>query len=135
MQLEAFILCDAATDNHGKLNVLGAFDSVWATQLPVGLPHCSVALRLRFENSEVGAHPFRITAIDQDGQEIGIKIDGSIDVRAAHGTSSQAINLVVGLINAKFPRYGEFHLDLVIDGKLSARLPVFVRPPAAQKAA
>ena len=29
MNLESFLLCDAATDQQGKLNVLGAFDNIF----------------------------------------------------------------------------------------------------------
>ncbi|MHC4882477.1 MAG: DUF6941 family protein, partial [Planctomycetota bacterium] len=32
--MEAFLLCDAATDQNGKLNVLGAFDNIFAKETP-----------------------------------------------------------------------------------------------------
>ena len=48
MNIEAFLLCDAATGHQGKLNVLGAFDTIYAKQLPVIHPACAIALRIRF---------------------------------------------------------------------------------------
>ena len=34
MNIEAFLLCDAATDQQGKLNILGAFDNLYAKKIP-----------------------------------------------------------------------------------------------------
>jgi len=56
MNIELFVLCDAATDQQGKLNILGAFDSLWAQKVPVSHPQCAVALRIRFSKIEEGEH-------------------------------------------------------------------------------
>ena len=57
MHIEVFSLCDAATvDAGGKLNILGAFDTIWAANIPVVYPHFGVALRVRFNSIERGEH-------------------------------------------------------------------------------
>jgi len=35
MRLEVFSLCDAATSEKGKLNILGAFDTIWVSKIPL----------------------------------------------------------------------------------------------------
>jgi len=54
MEIEAFLLCDAATEQQGKLNILGAFDNYWVRQMPARIPQCAVVSRVRFEKIEQG---------------------------------------------------------------------------------
>jgi hypothetical protein len=54
VNVEVFALCDAATDSGGKLNVLGAFDSLQVGAYPTVYPHCAVAVRIRFRRIEQG---------------------------------------------------------------------------------
>ncbi len=127
MDVEAFLLCDAATDQHGKLNVLGAFDTVFAKQVPAVHPACAVAARIRFSKVEQGEHVVRICVIDQDGKEVVPKLDGKVSVRVADDAASAVINLILNFQRLKLPDYGEYSVDLAIDGQQSASLPFFVR--------
>ena len=56
MKVEVFCLCDAATDNRGKLNILGTFDQIYSSKMPVVHPACAIALRMRFNKMEEGVH-------------------------------------------------------------------------------
>jgi len=127
MDVEAFLLCDAATDQQGKLNVLGAFDTVFAKKVPVVHPACAVAARIRFSKVEQGEHAVRICVIDQDGKEVVPKLDGKVSVRVGDEAGSAAINLVLNFQRLKLPDYGEYSIDLAIDGQQKASLPFFVR--------
>ena len=77
MQVEAFLLADAVTDQAGKLNVLGAFDSILSNQAPVLHPQLAIALRIRFAKSESGNHPFRINIVNEDGKFMVTEIEKS----------------------------------------------------------
>jgi hypothetical protein len=127
MDVEAFLLCDAATDQQGKLNVLGAFDTIFAKEVPVVHPACAVAARIRFSKVEQGEHAVRICVIDQDGKEVVPKLDGKVSVRVAQDAGSMAVNLVLNFQRLKLPDYGEYSIDLAIDGQQKASLPFFVR--------
>lgn len=127
MDVEAFLLCDAATDQQGKLNVLGAFDTVFAKNVPAVHPACAVAARVRFSKVEEGEHAVRICVIDQDGKEVVPKLDGKVSVRVAEDAGSTAVNLVLNFQRLKLPDYGEYSIDLAVDGEQKASLPFFVR--------
>jgi hypothetical protein len=127
MDVEAFLLCDAATDQQGKLNVLGAFDTVFAKEVPAVHPACAVAARIRFSKVEQGEHAVRICVIDQNGKEVVPKLDGKVSVLVAEDASSMAVNLVLNFQRLKLPDYGEYSIDLAIDGEQKASLPFFVR--------
>ncbi len=135
MKIETFVLCDAATDNAGKLNILGTFDSIHVRQVPAVHPQCSVAMRLRFGREERGEHRIRVNMIDADGRLVVPSLDGKLQVRMHEAVSSCAINAILNLQSVRFERFGEYSIDLQVDGVQLASLPLFVwqlpaQPPA-----
>jgi hypothetical protein len=127
MKVELFVLCDAATDYSGKLNILGAFDTIWARTVPVVHPSCSVAARIRFSRIEEGSHTIRINIVDADGNAVikPFETTGDINFKEA-GVSSVATNMVLNLHGLKFPVFGEYSIDLAVDGRQEASLPLHV---------
>jgi hypothetical protein len=134
MDVEAFLLCDAATEQRGKLNVLGAFDTIFAKKVPTVHPACAVAARLRFSKVEQGEHAVRISVIDEDGKEVVPKLEGKVSVRVGPASlgggdeaNSAVINLILNFQRLKLPEYGEYRVDFAVDGEQKASLPLFVR--------
>ena len=70
MNVQVAVLCDAATDDNGKLNILGAFDTIYTQQLPAIHPQCSIALRVTFFNTDEGKHNLHFNFVDADGASI-----------------------------------------------------------------
>src|SRR5438876_1184569 len=66
MNIQVAVLCDAATDENLKLNLLGAFDTICTPQLPAVHPQCSIALRLTFGHQDEGEHKLRLNFVDAD---------------------------------------------------------------------
>jgi hypothetical protein len=127
MNIEAFLLCDAATQQHGKLNILGAFDTVFAAKVPVRHPACAVACRVRFDRFEDGDHPFKIGVIDEDGNPIGPKLEGNIKVQIPESVESTVSNFTLNIQQMELKKYGQYRIDLMIDGQMSGSLPFYVR--------
>jgi len=129
MNIEAFLLCDCATqDRQGKLNVLGAFNNIFVAQMPYVHPACTVAGRVRFTKIEEGDHKIRINIIDQDGQAIGPKkIEGHLSARVGDDVDSAAFNFILNFQRLKFQKYGQYRIDLAIDGRQEGSLPFHVR--------
>jgi hypothetical protein len=126
MNIEAFLLCDAATDERGKLNVLGAFDTIFSKQMPAIHPACTVALRIRFEKVEEGEHRVRLQIIDLDGKPVSPKLEGNITVRVPDNVDSSVVNLILNIQGQKFENYGKFNIQLAIDGAKESSLPLLV---------
>jgi hypothetical protein len=127
MTLEIFALCDAATVSGGKLNLLGAFDSVYAAQAPVVHASCTIALRVRFTRNEEGDHRMRLNVVDADGQNIVPTLDGSVGVKFGSDEESAVANVLINLQQLKFDRFGAYSVNLALDGRHEASLPLFVR--------
>ncbi|MCU0784709.1 MAG: hypothetical protein MUF81_11830, partial [Verrucomicrobia bacterium] len=66
MNIQVAVLCDAATDDNGKLNFLGAFDTIYARELPAIHPQCAVALRVTFLSGDEGKRQMKLNFVDAD---------------------------------------------------------------------
>ena len=127
MQIGVFSLCDAATAGGGKLNMLGIFDTIWAKKIPVIHPQCTVALRIRFHSSEGDKHEVSVKFIDTDGKHIVPPTNGVINIIYLQGQRTNSANLILNIQNLKIEKFGEYSIDLAIDGNSVASLPLFVK--------
>ena len=125
MNVEIFTLCDAATDQLGKVSLLGAFDTLWAVQFPVVIPHCAIVLRLRLTRIESGSHRIRLNLVDEDGHSIIPPLDANFAIQI--NDESAASNLVLNLQNLKLEKAGRYSIDLAIDGRQEHSLPLYVK--------
>lgn len=128
MNVEVFALCDSATNNQGKLNILGTFDTIMTKQVPLLYPHCALALRLRFNRIEQGEHRLKVQLVDEDGKPLIALFDRPMPFVASPHSPSNTINLVINIQNLKVEQYGEFSVTLTVDGHHTLSLPLFIRP-------
>jgi len=127
MNIEAFLLCDAATDQQGKLNILGAFDNIFVKRVPYMHPSCAIAARIRFEKNEEGNHPIRIHIIDEDGKSIGPNPQGNINISIGDDVDSGVANIVLNIQRLNLEKYGQYRIDLFIDNQPKGSLPFYIR--------
>lgn len=132
MKIEAFLLCDAATDQRGRLNVLGAFADIYAKQVPFKYPACAIVSRIRFEKIEEGEHKIRLTIIDQDGKFIGPKPEGKLVIKTSPHRDSSVANLIMNIQGLDLQNFGKYRIDLAIDGNIQASLPLRVNEIPSQ---
>ena len=129
MKVEIFTLCDAATvDAAGKLNILGSFDRLNAREVPVIHPQCALAIKLRFERVEEGQKRLRIAFVDQDGVAFMQNLDATTEVRFDGDDPSATVSLALNIQQLRLPRFDEYWIDLAVDGRQEASIPLFVRP-------
>jgi len=133
MEIEVFVLCDAATQWGGKLNILGAFDTIHAPKFPAVHPHCTIALRIRFDRIEEGEHRVRISLVDADGTAVIPGLDGTVKVQPGPQLPSVCANMVLHLARLQFKEPGLFSLDLAVDGRHERSIPLrLVHAPQQQ---
>jgi len=129
MKVEIFTLCDAATvDAAGKLNILGSFDRLNAREAPVIHPQCALAIKLRFERVEEGQKQLRIAFVDQDGAAFMQNLDATAEVRFHGDDPSVTVSLALNIQQFRLPRFDEYSIDLAVDGRQEASIPLFVKP-------
>lgn len=126
MKIEVFALCDAATDNRGKLNLLGTFDQIYAAKIPVVHPACAIALRMRFDKMEEGVHKVKLQLVNPDGLPVFQSMEGEVNPRMAADVESVAVNLILNFQNIKFDEFADYQINLMIDDVAMASLPLRV---------
>lgn len=129
MRAEVFALCDFATvePTTGKLNIVGAFDHINALAVPVVWPVCALAVKVRSERFEEGLKRFTIRFVDADGRTIIPAFDTQIQIRIAPGESTATCQFVAIMQQLRLPSFGEYAIDLVVDGSPTASIPLYVR--------
>lgn len=127
MKIEVFALCDAATDNHGKLNILGTFDQIYAVKVPITHPSCAIALRIRFDKMEEGLHRIKLQLVNPDGVPVLNPMEGDVNPRMAADVESVAVNMILNFQRIKFDAFADYQVNLTIDDAAMASLPLRVR--------
>ncbi len=132
MNIQVAVLCDAATDDNGKLNLLGAFDTIYTQQLPAVHPQCSIALRVTFGNADEGQHQLQLQFVDADGRSIMPPIDIPVQVVLPGDSHFATRNFIVNIQQLKFESPGLYSIDVALNGSAQASIPLLVKhnPPA-----
>lgn len=133
MNIQLAVLCDAATDYSGKLNILGTFDTIYSGQFPAVHPQCAVALRIIFAKAEEGRHQFTLNFVDEDGKSIVQPIQMPLEVVVPNDATFISRNFVINIQGLKFEQAGLYSIDLAADGRHEASIPLAVRHMPAQQ--
>jgi len=127
MEIQVAALCDAAVDYEGKLCVLGVFDTIIAASLPAVHPQCSVALRVLFRKEEEGFHEVSVLFVDEDGHSIVPPMETSFDIQLPEDLFFSTRNLILNLQQLPFARHGAYSIDVSVDKRQMASIPLQVR--------
>jgi hypothetical protein len=132
MTIQVAVMCDAATDYNGKLNLLGTFDTIYAPQMPTQHPQCSVAIRIAFDRIEEGRHTLNLNFVDEDGQPIMNSMHIPVEVVFPADATFISRNLVVNILQLTFSKAGLYSVDLSLDDRPLSSIPLAVKQLAPQ---
>ena len=127
MKIELLSLADFAADYGGKLSVVGIFDTIFARQLPAVHPHCCLAVKLRFDSEESGQKKLRLSICHDDGKLVLPAMEIPIQVAMPPGLQSNTIQVVANIAGMQIEQFGEYSIDLELDGRHEGTTPLFVR--------
>jgi hypothetical protein len=128
MKVEIFSLCDFATaDSGGKLTIVGIFDTIWAREIPATHGLCALALRIRFDKIEEGLKKLKVSFVDSDGNPVMPALEMQIQVQVPPVFQQANAQVVFLIPQVKFSNFGEYAIDLAIDSRQEASIPLYVR--------
>jgi len=133
MNIQVAVLCDAATNDNEKLNLLGAFDTIYAPQMPAVHPQCAVALRATFLPGDEGTRKLTLNFINADGHPIMQGIEMPVPVTLPDDAHFITRNFIVNFQQLKFAEPGLYSVDIRLDGESQTSIPLLVKlidPPA-----
>ena len=127
MNIQVAVLCDAAADYNGKLNLMGTFDTIFTPKLPAIHPQCSIALRITFDRIEEGAHKLRLNFVDEDGKLIMPSMDAPVDITFPTDSTFVSRNFIINIQQLKFELAGLYSIDVALDGRQLTSIPLAVK--------
>ena len=127
MNVDVFTLCDFAQNTPGnKMNIVGTFNRIFARQIPAVHPLCALAVLMRFEQIEQGTKNIRVSIIDSDGRPVVPILEAQLNVQISPNESDASVPLAVVIQQISLPRFGEYSVDLAVDGRQEASIPLYV---------
>jgi hypothetical protein len=133
MNIQVAVLCDAATDDNCKLNLLGAFDTICTPQLPAIHPQCSIALRVIFFSGDEGKHSLRINFVDADGRPITPDFPPlPVEFQLPEDIHFCTRNFIINIQQLRFENPGLYSIDISLDDQPQVSIPLLVKhnPPS-----
>ena len=127
MNIQVAVLCDAATNDNEKLNLLGAFDTIYAPQMPAVHPQCAVALRATFLPGDEGTRKLTLNFINADGHPIMQGIEMPVPVTLPDDAHFITRNFIVNFQQLKFAEPGLYSVDIRLDGESQTSFPLLVK--------
>lgn len=127
MKIELLALADFAADYGGKLSVIGIFDTIFARQMPAVHPHCCLAVKLRFDKDEEGQKRLRLVIRHDDGKTVLPAMEIPITVAMPADAQTNTIQVVANIAGMKIETFGEYSIDLELDGRHEGSSPLYAR--------
>ena len=123
---EVFVICDGANDSQGKLNILGAFDSIIAQEFPFVHPHCVFVLRLRIDHNDGRESAIRLILRHAAEETVLASVDTTLK-HDSFPNPTMSANLIVNINALRFEKPGDYAFTLEINGMPAAIAPLYVR--------
>lgn len=127
MRVMTCLLADfASTGDGGKLNLMGVFDRIFASQFPAAHPMMCLVVRIlhEYEDSE-SSHDLHIKMEGPDGAAI-IEINGKAEVGTLEPGAFGTANQIIQLQGVDFPKSGTYMVRVKIDGSQAYEMPLSV---------
>jgi hypothetical protein len=117
MQLQAALLCEAASTRGGLLFVLGGGIDHWAPPAyPAGL-RLTLGVVIEADDRDQGSeHAFAVDIVDEKAERIGgITATFGLEAQLGPGETCK-VTVAVPLEGVVIPEYGDYEVRLLVDG-------------------
>jgi hypothetical protein len=120
MDVTLALLADYANVTaEGKLNILGTFDTIFASKFPTVHPQMQLILSLEAHPAEAGSRKaLEIRLMTEDGRNV-FSIGAEMQIPEAREPMGEMIksNQIIGLQNVRFERPGSYQFAVLINGE------------------
>jgi hypothetical protein len=130
MQLNYFFIADyAAVDAAGKLNVIGAFTTIFAKEFPARHPALHLVVSLSPQLGEFGdTRLLRIVFLSQDAEQLG-EFSSEFEISAQTSGLQPDFKAVIGIQGLEFQEPGAYEFRLYVDKDEKGSALIYVKRP------
>lgn len=131
MRVDLVVLADYATVTADqKLVIVGVFDSILASSLPMRLPSIYVALRVCSGPVDNGDHTLILRLVNPDGQPVAPELKADFNVQVPLDSEGEgALQIVMGMSNVEFKVPGPYAVDVLIDDRYEETVALRLQGP------
>ena len=130
MDIDFAFLADTAQESGGKLHALGiGIDTLVAAEIPVSQAALAAVVQVRYAVAEMGTKALAIRVVDADGGNVIAPIDSQVNFPLPQGVPAGTMRVIIALNSLTFPRYGDYAIQIALDGHDVASLRLVVTPP------
>lgn len=128
VEIKLALLADAANlSREGKLNILGAFTSIYAHEVPVRHPEMQLVLNMDVSAAEAGQEKkLDIKLLGEDGENIGGVSGAFMMPKLQKPGRKMQLGLILPLRDTVFPKEGSYQIAVVVDGRTEVEIPLTV---------
>jgi hypothetical protein len=118
MKAPIVCLADAASVSiEGKLIIHGAFDILWAEQVPVSWPLMVFVAKLTVSEEDIGQYPFELRVLDDDMNLVAKLASGDMALSDNPNPGIETgIPIIIQVLGSTFPKFGTYLFSLAIKG-------------------
>jgi hypothetical protein len=122
-----FLVADYANvTGDGKLNVMGIFNDINATNFPARHSSMHLVAKLGAELGEYGqTRNFTVKLLDEDANQI-LDISGQLEIPNGEKGRKPEVNIILELKDIVFPKAGIYQFVLMIDKDHKNELTLYV---------
>jgi hypothetical protein len=115
----------ANLDAGGKLNIIGAFNTIRAKRFPAVHPSMYLVAKIFAELGEFGRErDYSILFFDEDANELG-RIEGRFTFPQPTAQQRHSeFNLIVAMRDIPFPKQGRYEFRLLVNDSLLGTVPL-----------
>jgi hypothetical protein len=129
-----FVAADYANiTRDGKLNIMGIFHEVHASNFPARHSSMNLIATLGAEFGEWGqTRDFTIKLLDEDGNQV-MDFSGQIEIPKGERGRKPEVNIILGLNDVVFPKPGAYQFVILVDKDHKGELTLYVNQIEAPK--
>jgi len=131
MRIEVFVICEGATEQNGRLSLVGTYEMIGVPAFPSVMPAITIAVRVRFWPAECRRHLVRPEITNPDGGCVVRTGESPITLNPPNPDRSIAYNVIGQFKEVQFDQPGEYSVDFYLNGCIESRLPFCVLPNIA----
>lgn len=130
MEASILLIADFANvDSSGKLNIIGAFNRIFANSFPVIIPQMTLVIRLTAELGEFEQERmFKCVVWNEDGAKVGELPDLPFTVPSPKGVRRSDHNVLISLQGFKFDGPGAYEFKVYVDNQHKGSIPLDIEP-------
>ena len=126
MKLKLFLLADYINVADGKLNIIGEFSSIWASEFPVTLPLMCIGMKISLDREDFGvSHEIKVQFVDEHANELWV-VNKEFNYPEQHILIYPNFLGVIQLNGMEFEKPTSYQFKLFVEEQLLSSIPLNV---------